>query len=77
MPRSTHLRRVALAAVTIAGAFHVRTADAATTPPPCQAWAEGYAAGFCAAHGHAGWSSVFYTCNEDGTANILRVVCQG
>ena len=67
--------RIAALAVIVGGAAYAGRAEAAPTEVgPCQDYARGYAAGYCAASGQY-WSSVSYTCNADGTANISRVTC--
>lgn len=67
--------RIAAFAVIVGGAAYAGRAEAAPAEfGPCQDYARGYAAGFCAASGQS-WSSVTYTCNADGTANIASVTC--
>ena len=68
--------RVSLAIVTLAGAFHLNSAQAAEpgSADECDTWAAGYASGFCAAKGGRP-SSVSYTCNTDGSITIHEVTC--
>ena len=68
--------RVSLAIVTLAGAFHLDSAQAAEPgrADDCDTWAQGYAAGFCAAKGGQP-ASVSYTCNTDGSITIHEVRC--
>jgi hypothetical protein len=70
--------RIAALAVIVAGATHLRSAEAAplAASGPCQDYARGYAAGFCAASGET-VAAVAYTCNADGSANIQGVWCRG
>jgi hypothetical protein len=70
-----HLRPVALTVITLMGAFYLRTAEAAVPADECNAYAEGYAAGYCAALGHDDWGSVTYRC-DGGSATIINVTCQ-
>lgn len=75
MLNATRLR-VSLAIVTLAGAFHLDSAQAAEAggAAPCDSYAMGFAAGFCAATGDRPLA-VTYTCNADGTAQIHEVTC--
>jgi hypothetical protein len=68
--------RVSLALVTLAGAFHLNRAEAAAPASviDCQSYALGYAAGVCATK-KLKPAGVTYTCNEDGTANIITISC--
>lgn len=68
--------RVSLAIVTLAGAFHLQSAQAAEpgSVGPCETWVDGYAAGYCAARGGKP-ASVSFTCNADGTVVIHEVKC--
>lgn len=74
MLNATRLR-ISLAVVTLAGAFHLDSAQAAEpAQTDCQSYAMGYAAGLCATKDQKPYS-VTYTCNSDGTANIIEVTC--
>jgi hypothetical protein len=68
--------RISLALVTLAGALQLDRAHAAeaASVAPCDSWAQGYGAGFCAAKGQAP-ASIAYICNADGTATILSISC--
>lgn len=74
MLRATRFR-VGLAAVTLAGGFHLDSAQAAEpAQTDCDSYADGYAAGFCAAKGGRP-VEIEYTCNPDGTITVHNVVC--
>lgn len=74
MPSANKLR-VSLAVITIAGAFHLDSAQATEpTQGDCLSYADGYATGFCAAKGGRP-SAVSYTCNPDGSVTIHNVTC--
>lgn len=68
--------RVSLALVTLAGAFHLDRAHAAVPAQvtDCHSYAQGYAAGICATQ-KLKPAGALYTCNEDGTANIIEIYC--
>jgi hypothetical protein len=67
--------RIAALAVIVVGATYIERAEAApVVSGSCQDYAAGYATGFCAAKGQRP-SSIVYTCNADGTANIESVTC--
>ncbi len=70
---------IGVAVVAMLGGFQVQPLSAAEpvcgTQAACDTYAQGYAAGFCAAKGHEGYQSVTYTCNADGTATIISVSC--
>ncbi|HEX6038624.1 hypothetical protein [Longimicrobium sp.] len=74
MPNATKFR-VSLAVITLAGAFHLNSAQAsAPANTDCDSYAQGYAAGLCATKKQKP-VGVVYTCNLDGTANIESVTC--
>lgn len=74
MPNATRFR-ISLAVVTLAGAFHLNSAQASTPAnTDCHSYALGYAAGLCATKSQKP-VGVVYTCNPDGTANIESVSC--
>jgi hypothetical protein len=75
MLNATRLR-ISLAVVTLAGAFHLDSAQAAEplSVGPCDTYADGYAAGFCAARGGRP-AEIVYTCNPDGTITVHSVSC--
>lgn len=68
--------RVSLAVITLAGAFHLNSAQAAETASAddCDSYANGYAVGYCAAGGGRP-ASITYTCRSDGTAAIEAIKC--
>lgn len=71
------LRPALLAAVTAAGVFDLRAAEAAAIArlTPCDDNAIEQAESYCRGSGtHP--SNVMYVCNSDGSATILQVVCE-
>lgn len=67
--------RVGLAVFTLAGAFNLDSAQAAEpAQTDCDSYADGYAAGFCAAKGGTP-AEITYTCNPDGTVTVHNVTC--
>jgi hypothetical protein len=73
---SKNFRSVGFAVVTLAGALHLSTAEAAVpaTMDSCDDYASGYAAGYCAAQGKE-VKSIGYVCDR-GTALQIYVVCE-
>lgn len=79
MIQVSRLRQAALGAIILAGSVHLSTAEPvqAAEPVPavsCDAYALGYGQGMCAGKGQR-FVSVTYSCNPDGTANIISVSC--
>jgi hypothetical protein len=67
--------RVSLALVTLAGAFHLNSAKAAEpAQADCQSYANGYAAGYCAATGTTP-ASITFTCYPNGSVTVHKVTC--
>jgi hypothetical protein len=74
MLHATRLR-ISLAVVTLAGAFHLASVQAAEpAQTDCKSYADGYAFGFCAASGGRP-TEIIYTCNPDGTITVHSVTC--
>ncbi len=74
MLNATRLR-ISLAAVILAGAFHLDSAQAAEPAQVnCAAYADGYAAGYCAARGGTP-AQIIFTYNPDGTITVHNVSC--
>jgi hypothetical protein len=74
---SKNFRSVGFAVVTLAGALHLSTAEAAVpvTMDACADYAAGYAAGYCAAQGKE-VKGYGYECDDRGTALQIVVLCQ-
>jgi len=78
MSHATWFRPIALGIV-LAGSIHLTTAEpvhaaSSAATMPCTAWAEGYAAGYCAAKNQV-VGNVGYMCNDDGTATFFVLDC--
>ena len=70
--------RMALAAITIMGGYHLRTASAAvTTASDCEQRAIDYGTGYCegSTGGNWSWGIQWYTDNGDGTCTMGATAC--
>lgn len=74
---TSKFRTAALAALVLAGVFHLRTASAAPVFQNCEERAIGYGQGYCDASTGGNWSSgeISYYCNADGSIDVVGVTC--